>query len=288
MSYSVWVPLTLKVRSRSLGFRSRITAVPNLNKVARFHRLVQSTECRQKLLFVCQKYQNPKQCLPPLFYLMDETNLWQLTDRQLADMKTCFFTDSWLDTTSDRQNFFFLFLNSRTHSPTVTNPRKWMKKNCSVNHKVSFFIKADKKIPKNMSSRITLVFNHYLCIYIVTFCSFLVSCEKYRTFCLWVVVLMTSSCRSVGLSVNFFVSEFLSCDLSVGPLSCYRMKAGNFAVGLYKWIYLSIRGRSFNWQGATMVQRLACWPSIPRFTGSILHSSLLSHATINGGPVSVT
>ena len=45
----VWAPLTLKVRSRSLehiDLRSRITAVPNLNKEARLHRLVHSIESK--------------------------------------------------------------------------------------------------------------------------------------------------------------------------------------------------------------------------------------------------
>ena len=75
LGYIVWAPLTLKVGSRSLehlDLRSQITAVPNLNKVARFHRLVHSIESKQEATPCMSEVLATKAMFFPLLCLMDE------------------------------------------------------------------------------------------------------------------------------------------------------------------------------------------------------------------------
>ena len=61
---------------------------------------------------------------------------------------------------------------------------------------------------------------------------------KYRTFCLWVVVSVTSRCRSGGLSVIFFVGEFLSVScLSVSCLSVSCRVTNDCRFGVSPVIY---------------------------------------------------
>ena len=94
---------------------------------------------------------------------------WCNWTRQLADTAIhpqCFFTDSRLnrhDHWPTRQVTDTIFLKkshrlTRRTSPTVTIPGKWMKENRSDNHKVSLFVKADKKIP---SVGIIFCFRHH-------------------------------------------------------------------------------------------------------------------------------
>ena len=55
----------------------------------------------------------------------------------------------------------------------------------------------------------------------------------YRTFCLWVVVSVTSRCRSIGLSVIFFFCRWIFvCELSVGEWSFYPYLL------FRRWIYI--------------------------------------------------
>ena len=92
----------------------------------------------------------------PLCFLdeVESMTTHRQTTGQHDDSPTVFFhrqpTHALTDTTSHRHNFKFFLKNhwlTRPHSPTVTIPGKWMKENLSVNHKVSLFIKAHKKIP---------------------------------------------------------------------------------------------------------------------------------------------
>ena len=92
-------------------------------------------------------------------------NLWKLTDRQLADTTIHRQPTHRHDHLTTRQvtDKIVNLLKKLTDSLAnihrqCTIPGKWMEENGSVNHIVSLFVKADKKIPNNTSSRVTLVF----------------------------------------------------------------------------------------------------------------------------------
>ena len=109
-----------------------------------------------------------------MVYIENKPFSWIYDNSPTDNWPTRRFTDSvfsptadsltWplTDTTSHRHNLKKKNLKNhrltRRHSPTVTIPGKWMKENLSVNHKISLFVKADKKIP---SVGIIICFRHH-------------------------------------------------------------------------------------------------------------------------------